>query len=611
MARRPRGRARRGPVAGSAGRGGGSPIALGLDRDRLRPGDHPVLDEDLQQRVELLLGRARSHGARTQQDQHREYPRHSFHRLVPPAAPGPRLLSLECRSDVTLIPSRCNGSVTASGPGAPEVRRRPRPEGVRYDPSGGRAASEDPGPGGLCLEAWGRGAHAGGAGHRQRGRRPRARHEGGSRARRHPGRRRPGEGRGRARLHPAQQAAGRGHHPPRPLGSPDGDGPRARGERAVPGRPARPHDRGADPAHERRGVRGAGVPPALRGPARLPRQGARCPRRAHARAAQPGRAGEGRGPRRRPRAPGRGRPTRVGRDHVARGEAARGQAAAGGGGPPGVQAPAGGLRAGHAPGPAARRVPGPHARRGRGPAPGREEPRRPDRPHASPAPRVGGAEGGSSQDGRPERGGRQGGRPPDRRAGAGWPSGGHTHGRRPDEGRTADRCEEDGREKGGRAPRPGPGDGRTKAGPGRPERGDRGTKDGRRKPDTRGSAARRATADRPARDRRDRERPAAAVRPRGADPSTGTKRGARKTGTRTPGGGGEPTPSPPFTLPPHLEGLDRFEPGKPIAEVQRELGLERVVKLASNENPLGPSSGGGRGGPRRRWPRPTATPTAR
>jgi histidinol-phosphate aminotransferase len=45
-----------------------------------------------------------------------------------------------------------------------------------------------------------------------------------------------------------------------------------------------------------------------------------------------------------------------------------------------------------------------------------------------------------------------------------------------------------------------------------------------------------------------------------------------------------------FTFPPHLEGLDRFEPGKPIAEVQRELGLARVVKLASNENPLGPSA---------------------
>jgi histidinol-phosphate aminotransferase len=44
-----------------------------------------------------------------------------------------------------------------------------------------------------------------------------------------------------------------------------------------------------------------------------------------------------------------------------------------------------------------------------------------------------------------------------------------------------------------------------------------------------------------------------------------------------------------FVFPAHLEGLDRFEPGKPIGEVQRELGLRDVVKLASNENPLGPS----------------------
>ncbi len=32
-----------------------------------------------------------------------------------------------------------------------------------------------------------------------------------------------------------------------------------------------------------------------------------------------------------------------------------------------------------------------------------------------------------------------------------------------------------------------------------------------------------------------------------------------------------------------------YKPGKPIAEVKRELNLERVYKLASNENPLGPS----------------------
>ncbi len=32
-----------------------------------------------------------------------------------------------------------------------------------------------------------------------------------------------------------------------------------------------------------------------------------------------------------------------------------------------------------------------------------------------------------------------------------------------------------------------------------------------------------------------------------------------------------------------------YKPGKPVAEVQRELGLDKVVKLASNENNLGPS----------------------
>jgi histidinol-phosphate aminotransferase len=34
--------------------------------------------------------------------------------------------------------------------------------------------------------------------------------------------------------------------------------------------------------------------------------------------------------------------------------------------------------------------------------------------------------------------------------------------------------------------------------------------------------------------------------------------------------------------------LKPYEPGKPVEEVQRELGLERVVKLASNEGPYGP-----------------------
>jgi histidinol-phosphate aminotransferase len=39
---------------------------------------------------------------------------------------------------------------------------------------------------------------------------------------------------------------------------------------------------------------------------------------------------------------------------------------------------------------------------------------------------------------------------------------------------------------------------------------------------------------------------------------------------------------------PALAGLVPYEPGKPVEEVQRELGLERVVQLASNEGPYGP-----------------------
>ena len=39
---------------------------------------------------------------------------------------------------------------------------------------------------------------------------------------------------------------------------------------------------------------------------------------------------------------------------------------------------------------------------------------------------------------------------------------------------------------------------------------------------------------------------------------------------------------------PALAGLVPYEPGKPVEEVQRELGLDRVVKLASNEGPYGP-----------------------
>jgi histidinol-phosphate aminotransferase len=40
---------------------------------------------------------------------------------------------------------------------------------------------------------------------------------------------------------------------------------------------------------------------------------------------------------------------------------------------------------------------------------------------------------------------------------------------------------------------------------------------------------------------------------------------------------------------PSVAALKPYEPGKPIEELQRELGIGEPVKLASNENPLGPS----------------------
>jgi histidinol-phosphate aminotransferase len=39
---------------------------------------------------------------------------------------------------------------------------------------------------------------------------------------------------------------------------------------------------------------------------------------------------------------------------------------------------------------------------------------------------------------------------------------------------------------------------------------------------------------------------------------------------------------------PSVNALTPYQPGKPVEDVQRELGLERVVKLASNEGPFGP-----------------------
>jgi histidinol-phosphate aminotransferase len=42
---------------------------------------------------------------------------------------------------------------------------------------------------------------------------------------------------------------------------------------------------------------------------------------------------------------------------------------------------------------------------------------------------------------------------------------------------------------------------------------------------------------------------------------------------------------------PSVDGLTPYQPGKPVEDVQRELGLERVIKLASNEGPFGPFPG--------------------
>ena len=38
-----------------------------------------------------------------------------------------------------------------------------------------------------------------------------------------------------------------------------------------------------------------------------------------------------------------------------------------------------------------------------------------------------------------------------------------------------------------------------------------------------------------------------------------------------------------------IQSVHPYEPGKPIKELEREMGLRHIIKMASNENPLGPS----------------------
>lgn len=42
-------------------------------------------------------------------------------------------------------------------------------------------------------------------------------------------------------------------------------------------------------------------------------------------------------------------------------------------------------------------------------------------------------------------------------------------------------------------------------------------------------------------------------------------------------------------VPEHIESLVPYPPGKPLCELERELGISKAIKLASNENALGPS----------------------
>src|SRR5258708_10118104 len=42
-------------------------------------------------------------------------------------------------------------------------------------------------------------------------------------------------------------------------------------------------------------------------------------------------------------------------------------------------------------------------------------------------------------------------------------------------------------------------------------------------------------------------------------------------------------------VPPYIESLAPYLPGQNAEEVRRQYGLDRVIKLGSNENPLGPS----------------------
>ena len=42
-------------------------------------------------------------------------------------------------------------------------------------------------------------------------------------------------------------------------------------------------------------------------------------------------------------------------------------------------------------------------------------------------------------------------------------------------------------------------------------------------------------------------------------------------------------------IPEYIQSIEPYKPGKPVEELAREYGIQHAIKLASNENPLGPS----------------------
>ena len=73
-----------------------------------------------------------------------------------------------------------------------------------------------------------------------------------------------------------------------------------------------------------------------------------------------------------------------------------------------------------------------------------------------------------------------------------------------------------------------------------------------------------------------------------AVPNTVASKPATNTGVDSPAAL-SPRPSSPLVAPEHVRQMAPYQAGKPIGEVAREYGLDetQIVKLASNENPLG------------------------